>query len=576
MHLPLLTDFVFILGLSILILILGNALRLPSIIGFLITGMIAGPKGLGIITSTHEIEQVAEIGIMFLLFTIGIEFSLNLFFQLKKTVLLGGLFQVLGTILVTAGIAVFLNLPTPQAIFLGFLLSLSSTAIVMKCFQERAEVDSPHGRIGMSILIFQDIVIVFMMIFTPILSGQEQIHLLSLVALFGKGALIIAVVLGLAHTVIPRLLHAVTRTRSRELFLITIVTLCMGITWLTSEMGLSASLGAFLAGLIISESIYSQQALGGVLPLKDVFSSFFFISIGMLFDYHLIWHNPVLVLAGATLVLFLKASITSVGVLLLRYPLRTALLVGIAISQIGEFSFVLSKMGIEYGLLNDAQYQLFIAISVLTMAITPGLIQRSSQLAEGMNRLPLPGWLKSGKDLLPSATQSHLHNHLIIVGFGTNGRNLSRAARAANIPYTILEMNSVTVLREQQRGEPINYGDASYEEVLHEAGIHEARILVVAISDPNATRRTIALARYLNPTLHIIARTRFVSEIIPLQSIGADAVIPEEFETSIRIFTDVLQKYEVPPPDIEALVDTIREEGYSLFQRAAQQQEPIQ
>ncbi|MBD3267148.1 potassium transporter KefB, partial [bacterium] len=377
MHIPLLTDSVIILGLSVFVLLLMNYLRLPFIVGFLATGMIAGPNGLGIISSIHEIEQVAEIGVIFLLFTIGIEFSLNVFFQLKKTVLIGGFLQVALTIFFTAGFAQLMQVPLNQAVFLGFLVSLSSTAIVMKTFHVNAEIDSPHGRIGMSILIFQDIIIVLMMISTPILSGQNSLNFITIAALLGKGIAIILLVLLCAKYAIPSLLSLVTRTRNQELFLITIVAICISITWLTAEMGLSPSLGAFLAGLIISESIYSQQALSGVLPFKEVFSSFFFISIGMLFNYNLLWQQPILVLLGCLLVLFGKFLITAFSVLFLRYPLRTALLVGFSLCQIGEFSFVLSKSGIDTGLLTNEAYQLFLAVSVITMALTPSLMAQS-------------------------------------------------------------------------------------------------------------------------------------------------------------------------------------------------------
>ena len=442
MQIPLLTDIVIVLALSIGILIISNKLRLPIVVGFLLTGILAGPKGFGIITSLHEIEQVAEIGVIFLLFTIGLEFSLHEFYPLKRAALIGGFLQVSLTIVSVALLGHWMGWATNTSIFLGFLLSLSSTAIVLKTYQEKAEIDSPHGRISIAILIFQDIVIVLMMISVPILAGKESLDFMSLADLAAKGIGILILVFVSSQYLVPWLLKHVAVTRSRELFLITIVTLCLSVTGITGYLGLSPSLGAFLAGLILAESIYSQQALGGILPLKELFSSFFFITIGMLFDIQLIWQKSSLMLLGLIVVITLKIGVTVFSIAVLRYPLRTSLLVGFGLAQVGEFSFVLSKAGMDNQLIPGGLYQIFIGVSVLSMAMTPFLITQSHRLADILLLLPIPAWIKNGSGIQITAPSKPLTDHLIVVGYGTNGRNLTKAAQSAKIPYHIIEMNA--------------------------------------------------------------------------------------------------------------------------------------
>jgi CPA2 family monovalent cation:H+ antiporter-2 len=307
--------------------------------------------------------------------------------------------------------------------------------------------------------------------------------------------------------------------------------------WLTASIGLSLALGAFLAGLIISQSEYSHHALGNVLPFRDVFMSFFFVSIGMLLDVDFLFQQPGLILLVALAILALKAVIACFVAFLLGLPLRTTILVGLALCQVGEFSFILSRTGVEHGLLAGPTYQFFLTVSVLTMAVTPFTIALAPRIAKIALRLPLPGVLRSGWHPVQGVKRVRKHDHLIIIGFGVNGRNVARAAGISGIPYTILEMDPEMVRTEQARGEPIYYGDATHESVFQHADIKDARIVVIAISDPAATRRITAISRRLNPKVHIIVRTRYLQEVKPLYELGADDVIPEEFETSVEIFT---------------------------------------
>ncbi len=569
MDIPLLNDVVIIFGLSVAVLLACNRLRVPTVVGFLLTGMLAGPHGLGLIKAVHEVEVLAEVGVVLLLFTIGIEFSLKSLLQIRRSVLVGGSLQVLLTLLSAFLLAGQMGRGFGESIFIGFLISLSSTAIVLKLLQERAEVDAPHGRTVLGILIFQDIVVVPMMLLTPLLAGVGGSLGGAMLILLVKGAGVILLVILGSKWVVPRVLYQVARTRSRELFLLSVVVICLAVAWLTHQAGLSLALGAFLAGLIVSESEYSHQALGSILPLQDVFTSLFFVSVGMLLDVEFLLQNLAWIALTALGVLILKTLTAGFAAVLLGSSLRTGVLAGLSLSQIGEFSFILSRTGLENGLLAGEAYPFFLSVSVLTMLTAPLLIAVAPRVAEAVLRLPLPERVKEGFYPVPGVSgedrRCDLKDHLVVVGYGVNGRNVARAARAAGIPYAIVEMNPETVRREIANGEPIYYGDAIQEAVLCQAGIRAARVAVLAISDPVATRRITALAKRLNPGVCLIVRTRFLREMGPLFEAGADEVVPEEFETSIEIFTRVLAKYLIPRDEIEGFVAEVRSDGYEMF-----------
>lgn len=569
MGIPLLNEIVIISGLSIAILYVCHKLRVPVVVGFLLTGVVAGPHGFGLVKAVGEVETLAQVGIVFLLFTIGMEFSLRNLFQIKKPLFVGGSIQVLLTILVVFVVVWLTGKTLAESIFLGFLISLSSTAIVLKILQEKAQVDSPHGRNTLAVLIFQDVIVIPMILFTPLLAGVEENISKSLLVLVVKGIGIILFVIVSAEWLLPKLLYRIVKTRSREIFMLSLVSICLAVAWLTASIGLSLALGAFLAGLIISRSEYSHQALSNVFPFRDVFTSFFFVSVGMLLDIRILLAHPAMIVLITLGVIVSKTAIAGFAIMLLGFPLRTAILGGLALSQVGEFSFILSQTGIKYGLLSVNVYQIFLAVSVVTMAATPFIIALSPRVADFLLRLPVPERLKSGLNPLPEkvdlAMKDHLKNHLVIVGFGINGRNLAKAAKMTGIAYVVVEMDPETVKEERTKSEHIFYGDATHEAVLEYSGIRNARVLVLAIPDHVATRRVTSTARRLNPNLHIIARTNYVGEVKPLYELGADEVIPEEFETSVEIFTRVLVKYLIPRDEIEKFVAQVRSSGYEMF-----------
>lgn len=570
-QLPMLQDIVIIFGLATLVILLFMRLKVPTIIGFLFTGALAGPYGLSLVNASTTVDVLSEIGVILLLFVIGMEFSLKSLMSIKKAVFIGGSLQVGLTILVTALLAHFFGFDWNVAVFIGFLLALSSTAIVLKLLQEGGQVNNLSGKTILAILIFQDIIIVPMMLLTPMLAGESENIALSLLLMLFKGALVVIITILSAKYLVPNLLYRIARTRNEELFLLSIIVTCFSVAFLTSLLGLSLGLGAFLAGLIISESDYRHHATGKILPFREIFLSFFFVSVGMLFDVSFLFQNILVILIIVLMVFLSKFIMTTISVKALGMSFREAFIVAFSIFQIGEFSLLLAKVGMENELLDATNYQYFLAVSILTMAITPFILNNREKLSFKLVNLPLP---KSLKTHFVRTTESismanvggdELSDHLVIIGYGLNGRNLSKAAKRANIPYAIIEMNPETVKVEAEKGEPIIFGNASNETVLKHVNIHRARVIVIAISNSDATKNIIAAIRQLSQNASIIVRTRYVNEISDNLSMGANEVIPEEFETSIEIFTRVLNKYLIAKDEIEDFTEEVRSDNYAMF-----------
>ncbi|WP_108425808.1 monovalent cation:proton antiporter family protein [Flagellimonas amoyensis] len=567
MHLPMLQDFLILLGLSMVVVFVLQRLKLPSILGFLVTGILIGPYGFGLLHESEQIEAISEIGVILLLFVIGMELSIKQLMSIKNTVFIGGALQVGLTVLVSGLIYYLLGFTWSEAIFVGFLFSLSSTAIVLKVLQERNEMSSPHGRNALAILIFQDIIVVPMMLFTPIIAGQSGNVTNSILMLLLKTAIVLAITIFSARYLVPKLMHLVAKTKSKELFLITTITICFAVAFLTSEAGLSLALGAFLAGLIISESEYSHQATSIILPFRELFTSFFFISVGMLLDLTFFGKHVGVILLIVFGVFLIKSLIAALSIAVLKYPARTFLLTGLALFQVGEFAFILSKVGIQYGLLNAETNQYFLAVSIISMFLTPFVIIFSENIAFGVMKLrPIKAVDKMLMASEEKEKSDEMKNHLVIIGYGINGSNLAKAAEFSNIPYVVVELNADVVRKERQNNVPIHFGDATQDHILEFAHVSKARVVVIAISDPIATKAIIKNIRSISRSIHIIVRTRYVKEITELIAMGADDVIPEEFETSIEIFSRTLHNFLVPEDDIEHLVNSARLDNYELFQ----------
>ena len=560
-----LQDLLILFGLSIVVVVAFHRANLPPLVGFLITGVLCGPYGFGLIGGVHEVQSLAEIGIVLLLFTVGIEFSMGQLVRLRTFLLVGGGLQVMLTLAAILALARLWGVSLALAVYLGMLVSLSSTAIVMRLLAERGELDSPHGRTSLGIIIFQDLCIVPMLLLAPFLAGPG-VELAAVALVAAKALAFVGAALVGARYLVPWLLHQVVETRKREVFLLTILLLCLGAAWAAAEVGLPLALGAFIAGLIISESEYSHQALGEVLPFREVFNSLFFISIGMLFDVRTLLLSPLAVVGSLLAILVVKAGVAAGVTFAMGFSVRVAVLTGLGLAQIGEFSFLLSRVGLEVGLLDARLSQLFLAVAVGTMALTPAL---------GAAARRLTGWLEprvsgrwaAGRELpvAGAGDKLRLEDHVIIVGYGLNGRNLSRVLEHVGIPFVVLEMNPDVARAARKKGVPVVYGDATHADLLRHVGIEKVRVVVVAISDAAASRRTADIARRLNPAAYIIVRSRYLQEMEPLVAAGAHEVVPEEFETSIEIFSRVLHRYLVPRDVIERCIGEVRRDGYEMF-----------
>lgn len=568
MDVTLLKDIVLLLGVSLVVLYAAHGLRLPPVVAFLATGVLLGPHGFGAVQAVHDVEQLAEVGVILVLFTVGLEFSFADLARIRRTVLLGGTVQMAAVIGAAYATLTALGVAPREALFLGLIAALSSTAMVLRILQQRAELDAPHGRTSLAVLVYQDLAIVPMMLLVPVLAGTGG----SVSAAVGGFALKTVGSLGLtfvlARWVVPALFRRVVATRSRDMFLLAVVATCLAVAWLASVAGLSLALGAFLAGLIVSESEYSHQALSDVLPFRDLFASFFFISIGMLLDVRLVAGSPLLLSGLVVGLLAAKAGAAALATLVVGLSLRTAVATGLALAQVGEFSFILAGSGLREGLVAEVSYQWFLAVAVASIGATPFLIAVAPRLAAALERLPVPRRFRVG-GLPPSPPEADGEpapsDHVVVVGYGVNGRNVARAASVAGIPFVVVEMNPATVRDERARGTPIHYGDATQLPVLERAGVPAGRVVVVAISDAAATRRITALVRAANPGCRIVARTRYLHEVDPLHAAGADLVIPEEVETSLEIVARVLASYLVPKPEIDAFLAEARAGDYGML-----------
>src|SRR5256886_2140006 len=426
----LLRDLAIIFAGSLLVILGSHRLKLPALPGFIVAGVLLGPNALGLISDVREGENLAEVGVILLLFTIGIEFSLSRLREWGRQVVIGGGAQVLLTVGLSAAVAAGLGLAWPVAALVGFLVALSSTAIVLKGLADKGEIALPQGRLGTGVLIFQDLCVVPMMLVLPFLAGESGGEAAGLAWALGRAGLVVVGVLVLARTVVPRVLSEIVKTRSRELFLIAVILVGTLTALGTAAAGASLALGAFLAGLVISESDYGHQAMAKMLPFRAVFISLFFVTVGMLVQVGFLRDHPALALVGVAAIMGGKSVLAALGPALLGYSGRVALLAGLAVSQIGEFSFVLARQGRGTGLFPEGLYQTFLAVAVLTMLVTPFALQSGPVLLDGLERLiPLDRLLPGFRPQTLAAGGRPPPHPPIVAGDGVKARNLAVGRR---------------------------------------------------------------------------------------------------------------------------------------------------
>ena len=526
MDLALLGNMSIILITAVIVLLVFNKLKLPTMIGLFFTGIVLGHA----INDTSLISTVSELGVIFLLFIIGLEFSVEKFSSIKRYALIGGFLQVSITTILISALGLILGLNPNSALFFGFLVAFSSTAIVMKIMQQRHITHSVQGRVTLGILIFQDIAVIIVILITPLLGGHE-LAFNNLPSLIVKCIGLVVMLYVGAKWFIPLALRDAAKTKNRDLFLLLTLFICMGTTFGTSLIGIGPELGAFIAGLLISNTEYSHQTLGYIQPFQDV-----------------------------------KFTATLITGMALKLPSKVTISIAVLLSQIGEFSFVLAREGMNYGLMTNQFFSVFLGVSILTMSATPFLEKMTPKIVRLFNNID---YFDIDEELmtLPEEIEDpqDISDHVILVGLGRNGKHMARACKKFNIPYRIVDMNPVIVENQQAMGLPVIYGKGSNESVLKELGITSALCIVISSSTYDETIKTIDAARRLNPDIHIIVRTRYLKNLDDVIEAGADEVIPKEFETSIMMFTRIMDYYNKDVDEITDAVNDLRSNNYDAF-----------
>ncbi|MBM3422142.1 MAG: cation:proton antiporter [Chlorobi bacterium] len=568
-------ELVLIGVLAIVIILIFQRLRIPPVIGLIFTGILLGPSGIGAVYDEKLISTLAELGVILLLFTIGLEFSLDDLRKLKKIVLLGGMVQILVTGLAISCIAYWLlysigrSISVEAAVFLGFAFAVSSTAICLKILTDRNELGLPHGKIALGILIFQDIAIVPLMIGVNFLSPDAVLSTVNIVRKVGFILLFGAAIFSGFRLFMPKMVRLITSLHAREVLVIGALVICFGAAYLTSLAGLSLALGSFVAGMVIASTDESHQISVTIDPFREAFTSIFFISVGLLLDVKMI--NLPLFVGIAIAVLLVKGLLVTGVSLFLGYSTRVSMMAGMALAQIGEFSFVLAESGLNNRVITGEVFQAMLAIIVVTMIVTPAMIAVAPKVADqvvpALGFIPLPRRESAGPVVRPADSTIICAGeiHAAIIGFGVNGQNVAAVLHATNISYSVLEIDREIVRTMRRKGEPIYYGDCTETKSLLRAGIDHARAVVLGISDNGAVRKCIPAIREVNPKAFVIVRARTLDEVENLYKAGADVVVTEKFETSIQIFSQLLNHFTVDPELILEQQAIIRRECEKIF-----------
>lgn len=560
-ELGLLADLVITLIAALIGGMIARRLKLPVILGYLVGGIAVGPYGFRLVSDIAQIETLATIGVVLLLFTLGIEFSLKTLRQMGKVAILGGIAQILATVALGLVVGLLLRWPLVEALFFGFLIALSSTMIVLKILMERGELDTAHGRVMIGILLVQDLAVVPMMVILPAL-GQPEAGLLSALGIAAlKTVLFLGAMVVLGFWVLPWIMRRVAGVRSRELFLLTVFSLGIGVALVTYYFGLSAALGAFVAGLLISESEYAHQALADVIPLRDIFATLFFASLGMLIDPHFLADNIGVVSVVVIAIIGGKFIICSIVPRLFGYSAKTMLFAGAGLFQIGEFSFVLAAAALSMGVISKDLYDLTLTSAVITILLTPFALSLASALYYRLSqRQRIARFLASRPDPgLSSGRQ--LSGHVVICGHGRVGRSLAEVLKRRNFSYLVIDSDPRVIDSLRSQRVACIYGDASNPEILSQAGLAKAKVLVITLPDPIAAELTVRNALRTNPKLDVVARVHLDSEAEKLRALGVAELVRPEFEAGLEIVRHTLHRFGLSSPEVQFIVNTLREEG---------------
>ncbi len=549
-------EFLLLIAMAAVGMALFERLRLPAIAGFLVMGALVGPGGFELVDDPERVRSLAELGVVFLLFEIGLELPLERLRREWRRALLAGGLQVALTLACVAGLGVFWGLERRTALLMGALVAMSSTALAMRLLLERGEIDAPQGQLAVGILLVQDLCVVPFLLAVPILAAGGAASPLQVGLGIGRAALVLGIFYAISRFLLPGLLERTARMRSRELFTMVAFLVVAGSAVVAEELGLTHSVGAFVGGLVLAASPWAPQLFAEVIPLRGLLLGVFFTAVGMLFDPGIAAEHWLGILVYTGGVILLKAGfVVAVVVFALRQGLRLGILTGLVLAQTGEFSFVLAAEASDAGLLDAGLRQVFVAGSIVTLLATPFLVAASPGLvALLLPRAPAP--VPSGAEAAGSA------DHVVLVGFGLAGQSLARVLKARDIPYRAVEANAMTVRDARARGEPVVYGDATRRAILEHVGVARALLLVVVVSDPITTRQIVALGRSLAPRAPILTRTRYVFDVDHLEQAGATKVVAEELESTLELMDAMLQRFGVPPEAIARFTAELRDEGY--------------
>ena len=538
MHeLDLLRDMVVVMGSAIVVVAVLSRMGLPSIAGYILTGIVVGPRALGLIADLNQVEFLAEIGVVLLLFSVGLELSLDRLRALWRAVLIGGGLQVAVTTGLVTGIGVAVGLSVGSALFLGCVVSVSSTAVVLRGLTARGELEAPHGRLAVGILVFQDLCVVPMVLLVPFLAGDAG-STTDALQTTATAIAVLAGVLAAAALIVPRVLVLVARTRERDLFVLSIFLICFGTAWVVSLSGVSLALGAFLAGLVVAGSQFRHQALSDIIPAREIFAALFFVSVGMLLDLSTVRDGLPEIVGLLALILFCKLVIVTGTALLLESPMRVAILSGAILCQVGEFSFVLLGVPAAQGILPEAFAQNLLAAIILSMLITPVFISLAPHMATKAARIP---WLNKVLDAEPAGFDSVVtdQGHVIVAGYGPTGQSICQALRRAGHLYIVVDINPDNVHAAHDHGHRAVFGDVTQREVLEALGCHHAKCVLLLISDYRAARLATAVVRTISSSVPIVVRARFAADIAGFEEAGATRVISAEEAASTALHHEV-------------------------------------
>jgi CPA2 family monovalent cation:H+ antiporter-2 len=564
---PGLIEAVVLLALAAAGLAATERLRLPSVVGFLLVGALAGPGALGLVSEPDRVRSLAELGVVFLLFEIGLELPLERIRHLWRSALVAGGFQIVVTLGAVAAGAHALGLGWAPALVVGAGVAMSSTAIVLRLLSDEGQIDAPGGQLAVSILLIQDLAIVPFLLCVPLLAGEARGPGEVLFAI-ARMAVALAIVGFGVWFLVPRLLDRVAQARGGELFSLLALLLVLGSALVAEELGLTLAVGAFLAGVAASASPYAHQLFSEVVPLRGVLLGIFFTAVGMFFEPAQIAAAPLRLLIDVLIIMSGKMLIVTIAaVWLLRRSLRVGLESGLALCQMGEFSFILLGVAAQAGLIEPLVQQRFVAASIVTLLISPFLIRFAPAIAGVVSeRLSHPG------AALPDearADEETARQRVVVIGFGPAGQTLVRLLRSLDVPFIAVDANPSAAVEAGRTGEPVIYGDATRPQLLSHLQVDEARLVVVAISDPLATRRIVSRIRAMAPETPILARTRYVREVDRLSMAGANVVVAEEFEGSIELVARALESFDVPAGAIARFTEALREEGYGAIRAPA-------